>query len=404
MITVRRILATTCWASLLFSVNPAVGQTSEDSVNLAVLTDMSGALASASGPGSVIAAQMAIEDHGGRVLGKPIILKTGDHQNKPDIALSLARRWIDTEKVVALFDLANSAVAFGVQNLGKEKNVITVVTTAGATDLTGKACSETGFHWVYNNYSSANALAHSVASLNKDKWFFITSDYAFGHSLEAEMSAVIQAANGKVVGSVKVPLNTADMSSFLLHALTSKTDVVVLATAGSDTVTALKQSDEFGLSKKAILIIPVMFTDAVKAVGLKVGQGLRYASAYDWNLNEPSRAWAQRFYDRHRAMPTQSHAGVYSAMRHYLNAVAAVGTTESKAVASRMRNLPIKDTFTDSGTLRADGLLQHDMYVMEIKRPDQSSGEWDIYQQVQTIPANVAFPPIEASACPLVRR
>lgn len=386
------------------SVPETIAQQQPIPINVGLLTDMSGALSSASGPGSVLAATMAIEDHGGRALGRPIVLKTADHQNKPDVAMTAARRWVDTENVVAIFDLANSAVAFGVQALGKEKGVVTVVTTAGATDLTGKACSETGFHWVYNNFSSANALASSVAALKKDKWFFITSDYAFGHSLEAETTAVIKRSGGRVVGGVKVPLNTADMSSFLLHALTANADVVVLATAGSDTVTALKQAEEFGLSKKAILIIPVMFSDAVKAVGLKVGKGLRYASAYDWNLNDRTQKWAKRFLDRHGAMPTQSHAGVYSAMRHYLKAVEAAGTLDGKAVAAKMRDTVVNDEFTATGTVRADGLVTHDMFVMEVKRPEDAKGEWDLYRVVETIPGNIAYGAIDSSACPLVNR
>jgi len=389
-------------AALLMALpsSQAAAQGQQSAINIGVLTDMSGALASASGPGSVIAATMAIEDNGGKVLGRPIILKTADHQNKPDIGLSTARRWIDVENVVALFDLANSGVAFAVQGVGRERNVLTVVTTAGATDLTGKACSGTGFHWVYNNFASANALAASVAGLKKNKWFFVTSDYAFGHSLEAEVTAVVAQAGGQVVGGVRVPLNTADMSSFLLQAQSSNADVVVLATAGADTVTALKQAEEFGMPSKQIFIVPVMFSDAVKAVGLKIGQGLRYASAYDWNLNDRTKAWAKRFFEKHRAMPTQSHVGVYSSVRHFLRAVEAAQTTEGRVVATKMRDMPVNDEFTATGKLRADGLLTHDMFVMEIKKPAESQNEWDLYKVVETIPARIAYAPLNASACP----
>lgn len=379
-------------------------QTADSPVVIGVLTDMSGALASASGPGSVAAAKMAIEDHGGKVLGRRVELKVGDHQNKPDIALSIARRWMDTENVVGLFDLANSAVAFAVQDAGRERKVITVVTTAGATDLTGKACSGTGFHWVYNNFSSARALATSVSGLKKNKWFFITSDYAFGHSLQAETTEVIKQSGGTIVGSVKVPLNTADMSSFLLHAQASQADVVVLATAGSDTVTALKQAVEFGISSKQTFIVPVMFSDAVKAVGLNVGQGLRYASAYDWNLNDRTKQWANRFLAQRGSMPTQSHIGVYSAVRHFLKAVELAGTTAGASVAIKMREIPVNDEFTATGTVRADGLVTHDMFVMEIKKPEESRSDWDIYRVVETIPARISFPALDASTCSLVKR
>jgi branched-chain amino acid transport system substrate-binding protein len=371
---------------------------------IGVLTDQSGPLADDSGPGSMLAAQMAIDDFKPNWPDRTVKLVGGDHLNKPDLAASIARRWFENDSVSAIFDLANSSAALAVQFLAQQKGKITMATTAGATALTGKACSPTGFVWAYDNHAVAAAMATGLSKLGKKTWFFITADYAFGASLEGEMRNVISKIGGKVVGAVKHPLNSSDMSSYIVQAISSNAEVIVLANGGFDLVTTVKQAKEFGLSPdKQILVTPLMFVSAVKAIGLQDGQGLKFASGYDWTARPESRKWAERFLAQHRAMPSQSHAAVYSAVTHYLNAVQASGSVDGKIVAEQMRNTPVRDAFTENAVVRPDGLLSHDMYVLEVKSPKESASEWDIYKRVAIVPGEEVNVPLPQSECPLLK-
>jgi branched-chain amino acid transport system substrate-binding protein len=377
-----------------------------DDANLiiGVLTDQSGPLADDSGPGSMIAAQMAIDDFKPNWPDRKVKLVGGDHLNKPDLASSIARRWFENDNVSAIFDLANSSAALAVQFLGQQKGKITIATTAGATALTGKSCSPTGFVWAYDNHAVAAAMATGLSKLGKKTWFFITADYAFGASLEGEMRNVIARIGGNVVGSVKHPLNSSDMSSYIVQAISSKAEVIVLANGGFDLVTTVKQAKEFGLSPdKQMLVTPLMFVSAVKAIGLRDGQGLKFASGYDWTARPESQKWADRFLAQHHAMPSQSHAAVYSAVTHYLKAVQMSGSVDGKAVAEQMRKMPVRDAFTENGVIRPDGLLSHDMYVLEVKAPKDSTSDWDLYNRVAVVSGEQANVPLAQSECALSR-
>jgi branched-chain amino acid transport system substrate-binding protein len=370
---------------------------------IGVLNDQSSAYADDGGKGSVEAADMAVEDFGGTVLGRKIVVKSADHQNKPDVASAIAGQWFDFDGVEAIFDLANSAAAMAVQHLGETKDKVTVVTTAGSAQLTGKACSPTGAHWVWDTYAVSASVARLLAAQGIKSWYFLTADYAFGQSMEAEMRRAIDATGTKVEGSVRHPLNTADFSSFLLQAQSSGAQALVLANGGEDTVNAVKQAGEFGIRDKMLLVSPLMTIATIHALGTQVAQGLEFASPFYWDLNDETRAWSKRFFARTRKMPTMSQAGVYSAVAHYLKAVAAAKTAEGKAVMAQMRAQPIHDGFTQSGRLREDGSMVHDMYLFEVKKPAESTGEWDLYKLVRTIPADEAFIPLAQSPCPLVQ-
>lgn len=376
----------------------------DDELVIGVLTDQSGPLADDSGPGSMLAAQMAIDDFQPKWPNKKVKLVGGDHLNKPDLAAGIARRWFENENVSAIFDLANSSAALAVQYLAQQKSKITIATTAGATALTGKSCSPTGFVWAYDNHAVAAAMATGLSQLGKKTWFFITADYAFGASLESEMRSVIARIGGAVVGAVKHPLNSSDMSSYIVQAMSSKADVIVLANGGFDLVTTIKQATEFGISRETqLLVTPLMFISAIKSIGLQEGQGLKFASGFDWTARPESQEWATRFLAAHHAMPSQSHAAVYSGVSHYLKAVQAVGSTDGIAVAAQMRKTPVQDIFTANGVLRPDGLHSHDMYVLEVKGPKESKSEWDIYKRVATVPGDQANIPLDQSECPLLK-
>jgi branched-chain amino acid transport system substrate-binding protein len=371
---------------------------------IGVLNDQSSAYADDGGRGSVEAAKMAVEDFGGSVLGRKIDVQAADHQNKPDVASAIARQWFDNDGIGAIFDLANSAAALAVQHLGDEKDKVTVVTTAGSAQLTGKACSPTGAHWVWDTYAVSASVAQLLAAQGVKSWYFLTADYAFGQSMEAEMKRAIDATGTKVLGGVRHPLNANDFSSFLLQAQSSGAQALVLANGGEDTVNAIKQAGEFGITDKMQLVSPLMTIATIHALGAPTAQGLKFASPFYWDLNDETRAWSKRYFERTKKMPTMSQAGVYSAVTHYLKAVDAAKTDEGKAVMAQMRATPIRDAFTQSGHLREDGSMVHDMYLFEVKKPAESTSEWDLYKLVQTIPADQAFMPLADSQCPSLKK
>jgi branched-chain amino acid transport system substrate-binding protein len=398
----RRLTPLFLTTVLLLACTPA--DAGPDAIKIGVLNDLSGVYADLGGPGSVLAAEIAIEEFGPSVIGKPIKVLSGDHQNKPDIGAQLARRWFDIDNVDMVIDFPNSGVALAVQEIARTKKKVAIYSTAATMDLTGKACSPTGFQWTYDNYSNAAGVARTLVKQGYDSWFFITVDYAFGLSLEAEASAAVKAAGGKVLGSARHPLNTPDFSSYLLQAQASKAKVIALANAGGDTVNAVKQANEFQIVRGGQMIVtPVTFLTDVHSLGLPVAQGLTFVTGYYWDRDEHTRAFAEKFYKRHRAMPTMAQAGVYSGVLHYLKSVAAAGTDDATAVAAKMRELPVRDSFTQTGKVRADGRMIHDMYLVQVKKPEESKAPWDYYKVLATIPADEAFKPLSESTCPLVK-
>jgi branched-chain amino acid transport system substrate-binding protein len=392
-------------ASLALTVTPAHAQISDDVVKIGIINDTSGPYADLSGKGSVIAAQMAIEDFGGRVRAKPVELVSAGHQLKPDVGLSTIRRWFDVEKVDMVADIVHSSIALAAQTVAKERNKIIIATAVGTNDFTGKACTSTSASWIYDTDALTNGLVRSVVADKKDTWFLIVVDYAFGHSMEADARKIIEAAGGKVLGSVRHPVGTADLSSYLLQAQASGAKAVLLANGGADLINSIKQATEFGLVKKGqTLVAPLVFITDVRSIGLEAAQGLSFTIPFYWDLDDKTRAWSKRFFDRHGAMPTEVHAAVYSAVQHYLKSVDAAGTDEAQAVMAKMRELPVNDFYVTNGILRIDGRLLHPMYLVKVKSPAESKGAWDFYDILRTIPADVVFRPLAESACPLVRR
>jgi branched-chain amino acid transport system substrate-binding protein len=392
-------------AALAALAGPARAQVSDDVVKIAVLDDMSGVYADITGQGGVLAARMAVEDFGGKVLGKPVEVVFGDHQNKADIGAAFARQWYDVDKVDMITGLGNSAVALAVQQITRERNRINIVSGAATTDLTGKACSPNGVHWTYDTYALAKGTGTAVVRNGGSEWFFLTADYAFGHSLEGNVSTIVKGAGGKVVGSARHPLNTSDFSSFLLTAQNSGAKVIGLANAGGDTINSIKQAAEFGITSKGQQLagLLVMITD-IHALGLKTAQGLMFTEAFYWDLDDDTRAWSKRFMDRHRAAPTMLQAGIYGATLHYLKAVQAAGTDEAKAVMAKMRATPINDFMTKNGRIREDGRVIRDVYLLKAKAPHESKGPWDYMHVVSTIPGDEAFRPLAESECPMVKK
>jgi branched-chain amino acid transport system substrate-binding protein len=397
--------ATAIW--IVASSGHGVAQYSDDVVKIGVLDDMSGPYADIQGPGDVVAVKMAVEDFGGKMNGKPIEVLSADLQNKVDVGSAIARRWYDVDKVDTIMGLGNSGVALAVQGMSQEKNRIAITTAAGSTALTGKACSPTGIHWVYDTYALANGTASAIMKQGGgDSWFFLTADYAFGHSLEQETSTIVKRKNGKVIGSVRAPLNSSDFSSFILQAQASKAQVIGLANAGADTINAIKTAADFGVvsggQKMAGLL--VLLTD-IHTLGLNAAQGLLFTEAYYWDQNDETRAFSKRFAERHGGKPpTMFQAGIYSAAMHYLKAVKAAGTDETKAVMTQMRSIPVNDFMTKNGSIREDGRMMRDMYLLQAKKPSESKGEWDLMNVIATIPADQAFRPLSESECPLIKK
>lgn len=377
------------------------GAISDDHVKVGVLGDMSGVYSDVAGPGMSVAAQMAITDFGGTVLGKPIELVSANHQNKPDIGSAIARRWIDRDGVDMITGLENSAVGLAVQGLGTDKKIITINTGAGSTELTEGSCSPYGIHYTYDVYATGAATATAIVKEGGKKWFFITADYAFGHSVRDNTSAVVEDLGGTVVGGVNAPLSTNDFSSYLLQASNSGADVIGLANAGSDAINAIKQANEFGIVQRGQKLAGLLIYIAdVKSLGLDTAQGLQFTTAFYWDRNDATREWSQRFHDKHGAMPTMIHAGTYSAVTNYLKAIKTAGNDDPNAVREQLGKMTINDFFAQNGKIEANGLMSHDMYLVEVKTPDSSEGEWDLMKIVRTIPAENAFIPLSESACP----
>lgn len=400
----RKSLAKALLAGLVLASTPAVAQVSDDVVRIGVLTDQSSAYSDITGAGSIAAAQLAVEDFGGTVLGKRIHLISADHQGKPDIGASVARKWFDVENVDAIVDLPSSPIALAVHNIAKERGRVTIVGSSTADVLTGEQCSPTGANWTWDAYSLGKTLATSLTK-NNEGWFFITVDFAGGHALENTVAGFAVVAGGKKVGAVRHPFNNSDFSSYLLQAQASKAQYVALANAGTDTVNTIKQAREFGITqggqKMAAIIL---YLSDIKALGLEVTQGMLANTAFYWDKDDDTRAWSKRFFDKQKRMPNDVHAGVYSATRHYLAAIRDAGTDDGKTVMAKMRETPVNDAFTKNGVLRQDGRMVHDMYLVQVKSPAESKGEWDLAKIVATIPGDQAFRPLSESKCPLVTR
>lgn len=381
----------------------AAAELSDDMVKIGVLSDMSGVYKSLEGPGAVIAAEMAIEDFGGTVLGKKIEIISADHQNKPDIGASTAREWIDAEDVDMITALDNSSVALSVQGLANDKKIITMNTGAGTTALTEEQCTPYGIHYVYDTHALPVGTATAMVQNGGKKWFFITADYAFGHSLKDNTAEVVKNLGGEVVGNVNAPLGTNDFSSYLIQAQSSGADVIGLANAGQDTVNAIKQANQFRIvqSGQKLAGMLVFITD-IQSMGLDIAQGLQFTSAFVWNQDEEAEAWSRKFYDRHGAMPTMVHAGVYSAVTHYLEAVKAVESDDSDKVREKLGEMTLNDFFVKDGTIAPNGSMLHDMYLMEVKKPEESTEKWDLLRVVSKIPAEDAYITMEETKCALV--
>ena len=376
-----------------------------DVIKIGVMADMNGPLASASGPGSFEAARMAAEDFGWSIKGKRIEVISADHQNKPDLGVAIARQWFDVEHVDVIADLSNSAVGLAVVEVAKPRNKIVLVTGPGASNFTGKACAPTSIQWTWDTYAAATSTVKSVFRPGADTWFFITSDFAFGHALERDATREVEKLGGKVVGHVRPPFNSPDFSSFLLQAEQSKASVVAFATGGQDTINLVKQAAEFGLAKRGMLVVPLqMMIDEVKAIGLELGRGDYTTMAFHHDMSADARTWSQRFFQRMKAMPTQIQAGTYSAVRHYLQAEKDSDMDDPLAVVEKMRKTPVNDMFATNGHIRRDGRMVHDMYLVQVKTPAESNDPWDLVKIVKTIPGDEAFRPLSESECPLVAK
>src|SRR5215813_6053174 len=377
----------------------------QDTVRIGVLNDMSGVYSDDQGPGSVLAAQMAVEDFGGRVAGRKIEVISGDHQNKTDMGAQIARRWLDNEGVGMIVDLPNSAIALAVGEIVRDHNKVMIGSGAGTSLLTGAKCTPNTVHWTYDTWAYGHGLARAVMQQGVKSVFFITADYAFGRDLEKQFSDEAQKSGVKVLGSAGHPIGTNDFSSLLLQAQASGADAVAFANAGGDTTNSLKQANEFGLGQRQKLLALIMGQNNVRALGLAASQGTMLIVPYYWDMNDATRAWAKRFQARHakKLMPNDMHAGVYASVLHYLKAVDKVGgATDGKAVVAAMKTMPTDDPLFGKGTIRADGRKIHPMYLFQVKAPAESKGEWDYFKLVSTIPAEQAFRPLREGNCPLV--
>ncbi|MBN9082970.1 MAG: ABC transporter permease [Rhizobiales bacterium 62-17] len=390
-----------CVAALMSQ--SAQAQVSDDIVKIGVLTDMTGPSASANGPGSAAAAQMAIDDFGGKVLGKPIALITGDTQNKPDIGAGIARRWYDTEQVDLILDVPVSAVGLAVQNIANDKKKLFITHATGTADFHGKFCSPYAIQWVFDTHALAVGTAQEVVKRGGDSWFFITDDYAFGHSLERDASEVIVKNGGKVLGSVRPPFATSDPSSFILQAQASKAKIIGIAGGPPNNINEIKAASEFGVFQggQSLAGLLVLITD-VHALGLQAAQGLLLTTSFYWDMDDKTREWSKRYFAKMKQMPTMWQAGVYSATMHYLNAVKATGSDEALKVTAKMRETPIEDAFARNGKLRADNLMVHDLVLVQVKSPAESKYPWDYYKVLTSIPGEQAFGPPNPE-CALVR-
>lgn len=397
-----RALAAALVAAPLVAAPAAAQAISDGAVRIGILNDQSGVYAEFGGRSSIEAARMAVEDFGGSVNGAPIELVSADHQNKADIASGIARQWYDRDKVDAIMELTTSSVALAVQGLSKEKKKITITTGAATSDLTGKQCSPYGYHWAYDTRALAVGTGGALVQQGGNTWFMLTADYAFGHSLEAEVTRYVTSKGGKIVGGVRHPLAAQDYSSFLLQAQGSGAKVIGLANAGLDTSNAIKQAAEYGITQGGQRLAALLFTLAeVHGLGLQVAQGLTLTEGWYWDLNDETRAFGQRFMKRTGKMPNMVHTGTYSAVLQYLKAVKAAGTDETEAVNAKLHAMPVDDVFAKGGTVLPNGRMVHDMYLFEVKKPAESKGPWDLYRLLATIPGAEAYAKLEESGCQL---
>ncbi|GGF70094.1 ABC transporter permease [Azorhizobium oxalatiphilum] len=385
---------------------PAAGKVSGDVVKIGLLMDMSGNYSEVAGQGSVTAARMAVEDFGGKVLGKPVEVVYADMQNKVDLAASKAREWFDTDGVDAIMDINLSSAGLAVSEIAKQKNKIVVINISGSPRFTNEACNANTIHYVYDTYALAKSTANAVLKQGGKKWFFVTVDYAFGHDFEKDASTFVKAGGGTVVGSVRVPLNALDYSSFLLQAQGSGADVVAFATAGADTANSIKQAAEFGMGPASgqKLVGLLVYDNEINSLGLKAAQGMLLTSAFYWDMNDETRAFSKRYFEKMKLMPNMSQAGVYSSTMHYLKAIEAAGTDDTAAVMAKMKEMPINDFFVKNGRIREDGRMIRDLYLFQVKSPEESKYPWDYYKQLATIPGDEAFTPLSESRCPLVAK
>lgn len=401
----KALLAATCGLTILLAGTASAENSnavSDGFVKIGILTDLSGPYEDLTGQGSITAAQMAIDDFGGEVLGKPIKLVSADHQQKPDHSSATARRWIDQDGVDMITGLGQSALGLAVQKVASGKHVITMNTGAGTTELTGSQCTPYGIHYSWDTHAVSVGTATAVVQTGGKKWFFIAADYAFGKSLEKQSTNVVERLGGSVAGSVRAPLGTNDFSSYLLQAKASGAQVIGLANAGSDTVNAIKQANEFGIVQGGQqLAALVMFVNDVKSLGLKTSQGLQFTTAFYWDRNQKSRDFSKRFFEKRHTMPNMDQVGTYSAVTSYLKAVQAAGTDNSDAVRAALGKMEIDDVF-GKGHIRPDGLFEHDMFLVEVKKPSESKGDWDLLKVKKRIPGDQAFMSIKEGGCPLV--
>ncbi|AUC96622.1 ABC transporter permease [Bradyrhizobium sp. SK17] len=404
----NRISALLLGTAMALSI-ASIASADDKVVKIGVLSDQSGLYADLGGPGSTLAAQMAIEDSRLKAKGWTIDLISGDHQNKPDIGTTIARQWFDVDKVDTIVDVPNSGVALAVNNVVKEKNGVYINSGAATSDLTNAQCTPNTVHWTYDTYMLAHSTGQALVKAGGDTWFFLTADYAFGAALERDTTAVITANGGKVLGSVKHPLNTADFSSFLLQAQASKAKIIGLANAGGDTTNSIKQAAEFGIVKGGQkLAALLLFLTDVKAIGLETAQGLNFTETFYWDLNDKTRAFSKRFSERMKngAMPTMVQAGVYAGLLHYFKALEALGGNphDGAKVVAKMKTIPTDDPLFGKGEVEANGRVTHDAYLFEVKKPSESKGPWDFYKLVGTVPGNQAFTPLDKSTCALLKK
>ena len=402
MFPVRKMTAA---VALALAATAVQAQVSDGVVKIGILNDQSSLYADVGGPGSVVAARMAVEDFGAAKKGMKVEIISADHQNKPDVGSQIARQWIDVDKVDVIVDVPNSGVALAVSQVTRDKNKVHLNTGAASSDLTGKACSPNTVHWLYDTWMLAHGTGGAIVKTGGDTWFFLTSDYAFGHALERDTSEVVKAAGGKVLGAVRHPINTQDFSSFLLQAQASKAKVVGLANAGGDTVNSIKQAAEFGIVKGGQSLAGLLvFLSDVHGLGLQTAQGLIFTETFYWDLNDNTRAWSKRFAAANGGKyPTMDHAGVYAGVLHYLKAVEAGKTDDGAKVVAQMKKMPTDDPLFGKGTIRADGRKIHPAYLFEVKKPSESKGPYDYYKLRATIPADQAFRPLKDGGCELVK-
>jgi len=405
MIAHRTVAATTFAVSLLFGASALAQQANTLPLKIGVLADFASVYADIGGQGNVEAAKIAIEEFGGKMFDKPIELVTADALNKADVAATISRKWYEAENVDMIIDMPTSATALAGMEMSKQFEKIMIVTDAASSDITGKSCSPYTAHWTYDTYGNAHTVGSAIVKQGGDSWYFITADYLFGHSIERDTGDVVRAAGGKVVGSAKHPLNTADFSSFLLQAQSSKAKIIGMANGGGDTINTIKQASEFGIvagGQKLAGI--VMFISDIHSLGLKMAQGLIITEAYYWDLNDRTRAFGKKFFDKMKRMPTMNQAATYSATLHYLKSVQAAGTRATKPVLAKMREMPVRDAFTDNGILREDGRMVHSMFLLEVKKPEESKAPWDYYKVLAEVPGDQVFRPMKDGNCPYVKK